>query len=153
MNAKLEVTHDGISEKLKTMLTRANGVSTFLQRVILPEYYKAQEERWETENASEGETWTAIKPGYAAYKKRKFASFPGGGEKLLIATGKLAFAATGRTPSDGYKLITNDSFVVGINDEAIPYGKYVAETRPIMKFSDDTVNSWKDQIARYIEAR
>lgn len=149
MTARMETTKDGIRESLAGMLNRTNAMSAFLQRVIYPEYIRAQERRWETENASEGATWIPLQSAYATYKKTKYASFPGSGEKTMIATGKLSFAATGRS-RDGYKLITNTSFVVGISDEAIPYGKYAAEHRPIMKFSDDTVNYWKSQIAGFV---
>lgn len=150
MSTGISVTKDGIKQALNKMLKRSNQLAAYMQRVILPQYYRAQEQRWITENTSEGAAWHPILPSYAAWKRRKYASAPGSGQKLMVATSRLSFAATGRSPSDGYKLITDTAFVVGINDEAIPYAKHVAKERPIMEFSDATINKWKNQIYGYV---
>ncbi len=150
MSSGITCTKDGIRESLKGMMSRTNTVASFLQRVIYPSYIKAQEQRWETENESQGATWTQIaSASYLAWKRRKFASAPGGGEKLMVATSDTLFAATNRS-GNSLKIITNDSFVVGIDDTSIPYAKCAAEKRPIMLFSDDQKNEWKSQIARWI---
>lgn len=150
MSTGITVTKDGIKDKLTAMLKRSNHLAAFMQRKILPEYYRAQEQRWITANVSEGSGWRPIDPTYAAWKQRKYANAPGGGRQLMVATSRLSFAATGRSPADGYKLITDNMFVVGINDDAIPYAKYVAQERHIMEFSDATINKWKNQIFGYV---
>jgi hypothetical protein len=150
MKAKVGVKADGISDYLNGMLNRTQTIQTFLRRVIYPQYTRAQERRWMTENMSEGSRWTALAPGYARSKRTRYASYPGAGEKLMVATGALSFAAVGRGRG-AYRMITNEKFVVGIDDTEIPYAKWAAEDRPIMEFSEDRVEDWNRQIARYIK--
>lgn len=150
------VTHDGIRKSLEAMVERSKHVSTFLQKHTLPQYQKAQMQRWITENSSEGEAWAPISSTYRTYKRKRYSSYEGSGDKLMIASGGLYRAATGR--GDGmYKLITDDAFIVGIDLNAtnpdgrrLDYAAYAAEKRPIMEFSDATLNLWKADIAAYI---
>lgn len=149
MSASVTTQKDGIRQSLKAMLSRAGMVAGFMQRVTFEELKLAQEQRWITENQSEGSAWTRLDPTYASYKKKRWASSPGGGTKMMIASGTLVAAATGRGPGM-IKLISDTSFVVSIDKGVVPYAEYAAETRPIMRFSDSTVNRWKKQIADYI---
>lgn len=149
MSASLSVTKDGIRKSLEDSLSRVNTISSFLQRVIYPQYQQTQIDRWESENSSQGQTWMPLESTYKKYKQKKFESYPGHGDALMIATGKLVNAAIGRS-GDAYKEITNEYFVVGINDGAIPYGKWAAERRPIMAFSTEQRKQWTDQIGAWI---
>lgn len=149
MKARGRVTHDGISDALNGMLSRAQTIQTFLRRVIYPQYTRAQERRWMTENMEDGARWAPVNALYARRKRSRYASYPGAGEKLMVATGRLSFAAVGRG-AGAYRMITNDKFVVGIDDTVVPYAKWAAETRPVMEFSDDRVRSWTKQVSEYI---
>lgn len=157
MNAEFKVTKDGIRKQLEAMVARGKSPSAFMQRVTLNQYKKAQVARWETEGASEDVTWEPLTSiSYKAYKRRRYASYDGAGNKLMIATGGLYQAATGRGQGM-YKLITDTSFVVGIDlnaanpeGKSLGYAAYAAEKRPIMEFSDATLDKWRSDIANYI---
>jgi len=141
---------DNISKDLKAKISRANTVSSYLDRVFARQFAKAQIERWETQNASETGQWQALNTKYATYKKKKFASFPGGGSKMMIATGKLQGAATLRDSAGYLKLTTNKSISISINTGYIPYAIYPGTMRPFMEFSDETERKWSDAITDFI---
>jgi hypothetical protein len=139
---------DGITLNLEAIVTRGRSPGSYAQRVILPLFKQAQLDRWESENSSQGEQWVPLNPHYAKRKRLKFASYPGAGSKLMIATDTLRQAATGGT---GFlKLITDDYIILGVDTGAVPYAAYPAATRPIMKFSDEQEQEWVDGVARYI---
>lgn len=143
-------TESGIEQRLKGMLDRSNSISSYLNRNLFRQYQKAQIDRWKTENASEGDTWEPIDPTYAKYKRKKFASYPGGGNVTMVATGKLASAAQAENPAYYYKIVTNSKFVIGINTGALPYAQYPGEHRPYMSFSDDHIADMRKGISDYI---
>lgn len=148
MMAKGLSVQDKITQDLKAMVSRANAVSSFLNRNIFQMYQKAQIERFQTENASETGQWQSLNSKYLKRKKKKYASFPGGGNAVMIATGKLKDAATGR--ANFTKLVTNTSFTISIDLGSIPYAVYPGKMRPYMEFSDATENSWSQAITDFI---
>lgn len=131
------------------MINRAKDPRAFLNTVILNMYANAQLQRWQSENSSETGQWTQLNQKYAKYKKKRFASFPGAGNALMIATGKLSMAASLRGP--GYKkLVSVNSLEVSIDDTVIPYAKYAAVKRPIMQFGGATIESMKTVLGKYL---
>jgi hypothetical protein len=48
------------------------------------------------------------------------------------------------------KVITNSQMTVGIDDGAIPYGKWAAEARPFMHFGPDTIQKITGDLARWL---
>lgn len=148
--ASISEVESGVQDNLRAMISRGKSVSSYLNRVLVQKYQKAQDARWETEGASEGETWMPLDPAYAKYKRKKFASYQGAGGAMMIATGRLSSGARLKDASYGYKIVTDDSFTVGINLGALPYAKYPGVMRPYMEFSDATLADWKLGIRDYI---
>jgi hypothetical protein len=147
--ASLTKTKDGISLSIKAIATRGKAISSYLNRYAYPKYQQAQIVRWQTENASEGDTWASLTPAYLKQKKKKFAAYPGAGNATMVATGRLAAAAQGRGPGS-LKLVTNEGMTVGVDLGALPYAQYPGVMRPFMEFSDQTISNITDGIAQYI---
>lgn len=141
---------DNITKSLRAMATRANSVSSYLNRNLFRQYQKAQIQRWETQGASEMGKWEELSSIYAKRKKKKYAGFPGGGQVIMQATGRLASGATGRDSAYFYKLVTNVSFTIGINLGALPYAIYPGKMRPFMEFSQTTEDEWSQGITEFI---
>lgn len=146
MAESLKKTQNGIENRLNGMIDRASGMQGFLDRVIFRLYQNAQRQRWMTENQSEGEKWRPLSPGYDIWKKKKFASFPGGGEKMLIATNRLFPSVVGES-GETRKVVTNRGLVVATT---VPYAPKVAEIRPFMKFGKATIDKMKKSLRDYI---
>jgi hypothetical protein len=104
-------------ERLKAMLERGQDMSAGFAR-IYPLYQKLQVERFQTENASEGEKWKALNSKYEVYKTRRYGggprrksrtreagtwkTYPGNGTKMLIGTTMLAGAVIGPNPDSPF---------------------------------------------------
>lgn len=134
------------------MVSRANAVSSYLNRNLFRQYQKAQKLRFETENVSETGQWAPLSAKYLAQKRKKAVklSWPGGGNATMIASGKLKDAATARDSGLYLKLVTNQSFTVSINLAAIPYAIYPGKVRPFMEFSAETESFWMFGITEFI---
>lgn len=113
------------------MIEKADNPRTFIQNVIYPMYQKAQIERWNTENVSEGQQWKALNPGYAKSKLRRFAAYPYSGTKVLVATGTLLKSVVGSETRYHRKIVTNTGLLVSTTVE---YARDVSDVRPFMKF-------------------
>lgn len=148
--ASFQKTKDGVQRNLQAMVQRGKSVSSFLQRVIFPFYQQAQINRWQSEGSSEGLAWEPLNPVYAKRKAKIFAAYPGAGRALMVATGKLAKGVQAQDSSLYYKLISDESMTISVNLGAIPYAPYPGVMRPYMTFSDDTTQSWKDMITKYL---
>lgn len=146
VQANLEVVEGQALKNLRSMIARGKSSRTFLQKHAYPAYLGAQRKRFQTENKSQSQQWAALNPKYAAYKVNKYASAPGGGRKIMIATGKLYKSIIGE--GDGhFKLITDKEMVVGTS---IPYATFPARTRSIMKFNPDFIRRLKEQWSQYL---
>jgi hypothetical protein len=142
----VEQIKNGVDAFHAKLLDKAKGVSGFLARDVYTIYQNAQVERWQTENASEGSTWERINPLYAKSKLKRFAAYPGQGQRLMIATSRLVKAATGQDLADHRRLITDTSMEIHVT---VPYGKYAEEVRPFMKFSPQTIKTMRDTMVKY----
>jgi len=120
MKPSLKVTSSGASMKLETMLDRGRAMQSFLDRNIYRIYQNAQRDRWMTENSSQsgnGQKWEPLDSAYATRKRRIYASYEGGGTKMLVATGKLYKAVVG--PGQGQrKIVTNSKLYISTT---VPY--------------------------------
>lgn len=134
MKPSLKVTSSGASMKLETMLDRGKSMQSFLNRNIYQIYQSAQRERWMTENSSQsgnGQRWERLDPTYAKRKRRIYASYEGGGSKMLVATGKLYKAVVG--PGQGQrKIVTNSKLYISTN---VPYAGNVDDARSFASWS------------------
>lgn len=153
MKAAITSISKTIEKRLEAMVEQARMTRAFLERVVYQEYLKAQRKRWMTEGASDGwgalEKWKPLNAKYAAWKKRRFASAPGGGTKMLIASMRLFNAVIGK--GDGHKkLISDKSIVIGVD---VPYAKYVNSARPFFVFSDEMMDGLRDKYKKFITSR
>lgn len=142
----LKTLEDGIGQSLKAMISRARNMQGFLNRVVYKEYQNAQRERWISENDSEGTRWKRLTKPYSDYKKTKFASYPGSGNRMLVATGRLYQSVIGPS-SEHYKLTTSKSITIGTR---VPYAKYVDEERTFTTFGEDFGKNIGEKLAKYL---
>lgn len=149
-SAKITALEDGIKKSLDGMISRGKSTSSYLNRNLLQQFKDAQNQRFQTLNSSQGSTWAPTTQKYSNYKRKKFASYPGAGNALMVATGRLAAGAMGQDASNYYKTVTDRSFTFGINLGTLPYAKYPGVRRPFMSFSDDTLVDWYTGIQQYI---
>lgn len=155
----MSLIRNDLEKRLAEMLEKSGKAAAAR---VYPLYQKLQAKRFETENASEGAKWKPIKKEYAEYKKEKFASYPGQGTKLLIATSTLGAAVIGPGSPFGktaqhVALFKNRSMEImvkegGKNKDGKPftYPKYVAETRPFMEFSAASIKLMKEEITKFL---
>ena len=120
--------------KLETMLDRGRAMQSFLDRNIYRIYQNAQRDRWMTENSSQsgnGQKWEPLDSAYATRKRRIYASYEGGGTKMLVATGKLYKAVVG--PGQGQrKIVTNSKLYISTT---VPYAGHVDDARSFTSWS------------------
>ncbi len=150
----LKVIENKIQKDLSALLNRTLGIRTYLNTVVYQQYKNAQRKRWMTEGASEGERWKDLDPKYAAWKKKRYATSPGQGRKMLIASGRLFSAVVGEGMGEGKvqehrKIVTNKSIEIGWTT---PYAPYVDDVREFSDFGDETTEMIEDGVADYIFA-
>lgn len=149
MKAEVKITRAPIFEKLTKMYTRASDMRAFLNTTVFDMYRQAQIKRWMTENVSEGSKWKKLTPNYKKWKLKRYASFPGGGRKLLIATGLLSRSAIGQDVSGFRKIVNDRSLIINISETRIPYARDVAKARPFMRFGKKTKEKIKRAMMNY----
>lgn len=152
---------DDFSIQIDKMTSQAKSIPAAMAR-IYPMYQKFQTQRFMTENASQGRTWDALSPTYSERKRRQFAKYPGGGTKLLIATGTLAGAVIGPgapfAGTDRHRFMTTSTGMTisveqtGNNADGKPfnYAGYVAEKRPFMEFNQASIEKMKKELMKFI---
>lgn len=138
---------NGIADHLNGMAERSKRLTGWLNRVAYPELLKVQRVRWQTEGSSEGDKWVALEPNYKRSKLKKFADYPGGGTKMLVATSRLVGSMTGDNKADHWKLVKGNQLTMG---SIVPYAGYVDESRNITALSDDTVSRLARMARAYI---
>lgn len=143
------------------MMSQAGSIPAAMARVYSI-YQKLQTQRFMTENESEGERWRPLSTKYAQRKSKQFGKYPGGGSKLMIATGTLAGATIGPgAPFDGvdrHRFITTSTGMTvsveqtGKNAAGRPftYPEFAAEQRPIMRFSEASIDKMKEELKKFI---
>lgn len=126
--AKLKQIGNGIGEQIKGYLDRARLIDGYINRVIYPTYRHRQAKRYQTENASEGTKWAPLNPDYAKRKLTKFASYPDGGRKTMIATGRMKDSVIG--PGADHKKIGPSKGRLEVY-WTTPYAVYTEDIRPV----------------------
>jgi hypothetical protein len=153
MKAGITITQDAIS-KYHDSLVKKSKLDAGLVKNVTAMYVNAQVRRWESSGSSEGNTWPRVKNQKA--KERRFAAYPEGGRRTLIATGNLLRAATlqppGATPPryprvTGSRLVADSSITFAVKGK---YVGYAAEDRPYMKFSEATKRQILDEMKRWL---
>lgn len=149
MKAKVKAVGN-LKDKIEAIARRSRDMRAFLNSTVFNMYKDAQVKRWQTENVSEGQKWKPLASWYKEYKLKRFDKFPGGGRKLLIATGLLSRSAIGQDSSGFRKVVTPRKLVISLSKTKIPYAEDVAESRPVMKFGKNTKAKIKKAMLQYI---
>ena len=124
----------------------------FLNTNIYRQYQAYQKQRWETQGASEdseGKEWKELNPKYKEYKLKKFAKYPGAGEKMLVATNRLVKSVIGPS-ADHRKIVEGYRLVI---QTTTPYAEYVNQVRDFKKFSDQTMKNIRQDIEDFLVTR
>jgi hypothetical protein len=147
----------GVEKTIKGMLDRSKLLDGYLNRVVLPDYIRTQRARFESHNDGndfQGGTWPALNQKYAEYKRKKYGSYPGGGEKTNIRTSRLISSLTmqpnkydepdtkNKRKKTGRRLPgTGSEFAAIVNNgrlsiyTLVPYAQYVDEKRTFSMWS------------------
>lgn len=146
MSVALISVEKGIERALAGYINRDRAMQSFLNRNVVEAYRNIQRKRWMTENESEGKRWEKLNPKYAEYKKKKWAGAPGGGRKMLVASGDLVQSVIG--PGAGFKKIATPRQLV--ISSGVKYAKYVDESRTFTEFSQKSLNDIRKMIAEFL---
>jgi len=172
MNGEIKLKQDNFKIRMDKLLDKAKSAQGGFARVYSI-YQKLQAERFQTENASQGDPWPSLNADYAAYKIKRYGggakrdgsnwkSWPGGGTKKLIGTGTLAGAVMGPgSPFPGVNhhkaLFTSVSMQIkvdqsGNNAEGKPfiYPSLLVDRFSFMKFSDESFSKMKKEFMKYV---
>lgn len=142
-SAGLSFSKNGL-DAIHQKMVKKSKVDAALLRDITKAYQQVQVKRWETQGRSEEMPWSPLSQKYREAKQKRFAGYPEGGRRILIATGNLLRAATlqpiGSRPRGypkvvGSRIVNESSIVFAIRG---PYARYVNDRRPIIKFSAKT---------------
>ena len=152
-------------QRLVDMIARGKDKKAAFARVY-PMYQALQVQRFETENASEGDHWADYKSKkYEQYKLKKFKTYPGAGSKMLVATGMLAGAVIGKSPGSPFTdgaaqhraMFTSDQMIISVeesgenpNGHPFNYAHFVAVVRPFMSFSGESLQAMKDTVTKFV---
>lgn len=142
----------GVQAKLQMMVEKGKSMSSYFNRITFQNFKNVQNARFQTENASQGDKWEPIDPEsrYGKLKPKKFATYPGAGRALMVATGKLASGALAKDSANYYKAVTDRSFIIGMNLDSVPYAKHAGDARPYMTVNSETLAIWKKNIVAYM---
>jgi hypothetical protein len=139
---------NGVTKSLEGMLNRANLIDGYLDRVVYPMYQNLQRERWASENATQGSSWPSLQPAYAEMKLKRYADYPGGGTKMMIATKRLFNSVVGdEDTSEHEKVVSNHSLQIF---STTPYAEYANVVREFKEFSVETMREIMSGIVNYI---
>lgn len=147
MSENLQSIQTGVTMNLQAKIARGKSLRGWIDRVAYPQYQNLQRERWMTEGASQGTSWPSLNPKYEKYKARKFASFPGGGTKMMIATSRLFNSVIGDDLENHRKIATDTSLEVF---STLDYAQYPNVRRNFTDFSQATMEDLANQAAQYI---
>ncbi len=129
------------------MIKRGKNVSAYLNRQLFTQFKLAQQERFQTQNASQQGSWRPLDPLYLRRRRKKW---PASGNAILVRTQRMALGAQALDSSYYYKTVSDDRFILGINLSALPYAKYPGRSRPFMSFTEETLTKWHRGISNYI---
>lgn len=146
MSASLRAVSNGILKSLEGVKEREKALQGYLNRNVVEQYRNAQRTRWMTENASEGQKWTRLNADYAKRKKKVYATYPGAGSKMLIATNRLFKSVIG--PGEGFRKVTTPRSLT--ISTTVEYAPFVSEARDFTHFGKKTMSEIKRGVMRFV---
>jgi len=136
-----------ISRRLDGMTVRSQaGLQAYLARNVYKQYQKAQMKRWQTQGSSGTGQWAELSEAYAATKRVKFASYPGHGVTLLVATNRLQKSVIG-TSGEHRLMVAERSIRIAT---VVPYAEYVNDARQFEKLGEKTTREILNGIKRFL---
>ena len=118
-----------------------------LLRTFSPLFQRHMAEQFETEGAATGGRWAAVDPDYARRKQRS-----GHGTKIGVYSGQLRSSMTG---GGGYSAEVGrheGSFGMSAASRALPYGRYFAERRPVVRISRRQLHEYLELTKQWVIA-
>jgi hypothetical protein len=159
MKATMKKVHDGVGKEIDSMFNRVKLIDGWLNRVAYPAYQTYQIERIEKKNPRNG-GWAPLNPVYAKRKLTKYASAPGGGRFIGVATGKLAGSLVGKSSeapefvpskfSGHRKIVSGGRLTIATTVE---YARYFDENRTITKFAPEFYAALKRKLSSYLQGK
>ena len=146
MKPSIKQVENTVTKRLDEIVSRSSGMQGYFMRNVYRQYQKAQQERWKSENKTEGNRWSPLEPTYKRRKLTRFKDYPGHGTKMLVATGKLFQSVIG--PGEFHVVQATDSYL--FVSTTLDYAKWVAEERPFMKFGQKTLGTIRRGISDFI---
>lgn len=137
---------NAIINRLEKKVRRAKNPQAFLRNIAYPMYQRFQRQRWITENVSEGDQWKRLNPRYAKSKRKVFASYPGAGQKMMIATGRL-FASVIGPSKDHRRLIRGSKMIIST---AVEYAEDANKERPFFPLSDRSMGAIHNAFKKWV---
>jgi len=149
MKAQIDILKDALTPHLDGMLKRASssGIRAYLSRVVYKQYQDAQIERWNTENRSEGPRWKRLNPAYEKSKRKRFAKYPYGGTKMLVATGRLLKSVVGTDRRYHRRVVLHYAMEILVT---LPYAPNVNAERNFTQFGQRTKREILGGLKRHI---
>ncbi len=153
-SAKFKKTLD---KAFKNLLTSNRFFPGWANRILIPEYGDMQLRRWKRKNSESGGVWHPLNKTYAKSKLRRYASMPGGGRTMMIATSRLlagiippknrAEAGVKGPKEEFRKAVTKNSVIL---TTSVPYAKEVNEEREFTSVSQEQRRKWALEYAKYL---
>ena len=144
-DAKWQKLSDGVSDRLNKMVEAGRSAKAFMTRNVFPRSQEYQMVRWASEDSG---GWAPLNEKYAAYKKIKYAAFPGGGTKTMIATGELMNSVLVKAGSHGAAIFTDTGINISIN--GLKYASFANEKRNFTSCSPVFILQIKQDLATYM---
>jgi hypothetical protein len=148
IGAKITKIQDTVTKNLEAMIKRGVSGRGFIARYVYPKYKEFQMLRWQSENKGQWPRLTS--EDYIKWKKKKFASAIGQGERMMIASGKLLKSVLVEPGGFGYARQTETSLEITLDEGEVPYAKYANEARNFTEFPDDWIQDLRYRYARYV---
>lgn len=144
----------GVQSRMNQMVKDGpSKTRAWLNRQAYSVYQKAQAQRFETENQSEGRRWKQVKRDYRIQKIRDKQESPNaypGGDRILIYTGALSRSVVGTSKDNHRKVVTDRKLTVATTLE---YAGFVAQVRPFMRFGQETRTDFRNSFIEYMRKR
>lgn len=142
-------------EGLERMTQTAMFFEGWANRRLPRLYANAQRDRWMTEGASEGSKWRKLSTGYAVYKKKRFANYPGAGNAILIATSRLLASVLPPEERKNERPFGEEFRKIIQNKKVIfktvnPYAGDVDTVRPFSIWTNRTLQNFIKDYKKYV---
>lgn len=149
MNAALKVKNDATS-RFKNLMSATRLLAGWSAARLPKIYANMQKARWMSEGSSEGEKWDRLNPRYAAWKRKKYSSYPGAGKRMMIRTGELFFQGILPSGNKFRSIVRGRQVRFFTTLPSDPYFDQVNKARPFTNWSDKSKREIVADYRRYL---